>query len=88
MRVGSISPGMVLTDMITDHYRDGVEAPAAFARVFNVIGDRVETVVPFLVDGMLRNEKPGARIAWLTRRRLYARFLLAPFRRRRIMESS
>ena len=35
-------------------------------RVYNILADRVETVVPFLADGILRNDRAGAKVAWLT----------------------
>lgn len=34
--------------------------------IFNILGDKVETVTPFLVEKVLANTKPGVRIDWLT----------------------
>ena len=74
--VGTISPGIVLTDMIT---RDkDVLPPQAWEpvkRVYNILGDRVETVTPYLVDGVLRNKKHGGKVFWLTRHKSGWRFL-------------
>ncbi len=39
-------------------------------------------MTPWLTDHMLVADKSGARVAWLTRRRAFARFMSAPFRTR------
>ncbi len=36
----------------------------------------------WLTDHMLVADKSGSRVAWLTRRRAFARFMSAPFRTR------
>jgi hypothetical protein len=54
-------------------------------RIFNILADRVETVTPYLVDGMLKNTKHGAKIAWLTTPKIAFRFLTAPFVKRDIV---
>jgi len=33
---------------------------------FNIVADTVETVAPFLVEGMLNNKETGAKIVWMT----------------------
>ena len=80
--VGALSPGMVLTDLLLgDRERTGRDW-ARLKRVFNILADRVETVAPWLADRVLANERSGVRIAWLTPRKIVARFVSAPFRRR------
>jgi len=87
--VGSISPGMVMTDML---YREGSEEnpeeEQRTKRVFNILADRVETVAPWLVNKILSNEKTGVRISWLTTWKVLARFLAAPFRHRDVYSES
>lgn len=84
--VGSLSPGMVLTDMLTAPYdRQSQEWPRA-RRIFNILADRVETVTPWLADRMLANQQHGARIKWLTKRKIISRFLRAPFHKRDLFE--
>jgi NAD(P)-dependent dehydrogenase (short-subunit alcohol dehydrogenase family) len=80
--VGSIRPGMVITDMITRQFEDRPEELERVKGIFNIIADRVETVAPWLARKILENNKHGARITWLTRWKLMRRFLLAPFRKR------
>lgn len=82
--VGSLSPGMTLTDMIlSETEADSVQRRQA-TRILNILGDRVETVTPFLARKMLANTKTGVRFAWLTPPKIFLRFLLAPIRRRDI----
>lgn len=82
--VGAISPGMVVTDLITDQYEGRPDDWKRAKRIFNLIADRVETVTPWLVDRILSNRRNGATIAWLTPAKTLGRFMIAPFRRRDI----
>ncbi|MCS6948591.1 MAG: SDR family oxidoreductase [Steroidobacteraceae bacterium] len=89
VKVCYLSPGIVLTDLLRQDMR-GVEPRDSerAKRVYNILGDRVETVTPWLVERVLANERTGVRIAWLTGRKAAARFLLAPIRRRQIVTSA
>ncbi len=81
--VGAMSPGMVITDLITDQYEGKSEQDwERGKRIFNILADRVETVAPWLAAQSLENQKNGARIAWLSRGKILWRFLSAPFRQR------
>ena len=84
--VGSLSPGMVLTDMLTAPYDQHSAEWARARRIFNILADRVETVTPWLADQILANQEHGARIKWLTKRKIIGRFLLAPFRKRDLFD--
>jgi NAD(P)-dependent dehydrogenase (short-subunit alcohol dehydrogenase family) len=79
--VGSLSPGMVTTDLLTDAY-DDPEAFKQSQKIFNIIGDKVETVTPWLVERILENDKNGAKIKWLTRSKVLWRFATAAFNKR------
>jgi NAD(P)-dependent dehydrogenase (short-subunit alcohol dehydrogenase family) len=84
--VGAIRPGMVMTDLVLDGLdRESPDWPRA-KRIFNILADRVETVAPWIARRVLENDRTGVRIDWLTRRRAFARFLLAPFRRRNVFD--
>ena len=39
-----------------------------------MLADKVETVTPFLVEEIIKNEKTGAKIDWLTTEKANARF--------------
>jgi short-subunit dehydrogenase len=81
--VGSLSPGLVATDLLVYSSRSADPAEWARARrVMNILADRVETVTPWLADQALANRRQGARIAWLTRRKAAWRFMTAAFNRR------
>ncbi|WP_436775828.1 SDR family NAD(P)-dependent oxidoreductase [Yinghuangia sp. YIM S09857] len=80
LRVAHLSPGMVVTDLLTHDYSDAEFAKAR--KVFAILADRVETVAPWLADRVLSGVPNGGRVAWLTRRKAMARFLAAPFRHR------
>lgn len=80
--VGSLRPGMVITDFITSQFEGRAEEWERAKRIFNIIGDRVETVAPWLVDRMLGNEKHGAQISWISRGKMMLRFLSAPISKR------
>ncbi|TDQ42807.1 SDR family oxidoreductase [Aureibacillus halotolerans] len=85
--IGSISPGMVVTELMTGVYEVGSEKEAQMKRALNLLGDRVETVTPWLVKNMLSNQTSGKRIQWLTRRKILARVLLGKLRKRQVLTS-
>jgi NAD(P)-dependent dehydrogenase (short-subunit alcohol dehydrogenase family) len=85
--IGSLSPGMVPTDLLV--YSSRNEDPAKWEkskRIMNKLGDKVETVTPWLAEQALENTKQGAKIAWLTRRKAFMRFMLPKYKNRRIVE--
>lgn len=85
VKVSTISPGLVVTDLLMESVRSDREEQAK--RIFNILADKVETVTPWLAERVLANEKRGARIAWLTRPKIFGRFLTAPFRKRDLFSS-
>jgi NAD(P)-dependent dehydrogenase (short-subunit alcohol dehydrogenase family) len=80
--VGALSPGMVLTDMLTSEEVRSEEDWEATKRIFNILADRVEDVTPWMARQILDNNRNGMRIKWLTRGKIMGRFLTAPFRKR------
>ncbi len=79
--VGTLSPGMVATDLLTGAYDDPAEFERS-RRIFNILADKVETVTPWLVERILENEKNGAQINWLTGAKVMWRFATAAFNKR------
>ena len=55
-----------------------------FEKIFNILGDKVETVTPWLVDGILASNKTGATVAWLTGPKAGFRFMTAAFNKREL----
>jgi len=83
--VGCMSPGIVTTDMILgERNRMTPEQWAKTRRIYDILADDVQTVTPYLVDGVLNNQKHGARIAWLTTSKVIRRFLASPFLKRKL----
>ena len=85
--VGALSPGMVLTDLILKRYEGkSPEEWESARKIFNILADRVETVTPYLAGQVLKNQKNGARIQWLTGGKAFWRFLTARFNKRDLFE--
>jgi len=85
---GRLSPGMVLTDFMKktpDGEVSEVISDERFRRIFNILGDKPETVAEFFVPRILKNTRNGAQIAWLTGRKAAWRFMTAGFRRDRLI---
>ncbi len=84
--IGSLNPGMVVTELVTSPYDGKPEEWERVKRIFNIIADRVETVTPWLARRILENTKNGARISWSSTWKVMGRFLVAPFRKRDLFE--
>lgn len=82
--IGSLRPGMVVTELITRQYADRPAEWQRAKRVFNLIAERVEVVTPWLAEQVLANERSGVRITYLTRGRMLKRMMLMPFRKREL----
>ncbi len=81
---GGIRPGMVVTKLITDQFKDDPAGWRRNEKIFNILCDRVEVVTPWLAQRILRNRKNGAVISWLTGFKIMRRFMTAPFHRRNV----
>jgi NAD(P)-dependent dehydrogenase (short-subunit alcohol dehydrogenase family) len=84
--LGTISPGIVVTDLIEESKDEDPERWEKTKRMYNILADKVETVAPFIVDGVLNASKPGAAIRWLTTGKAARRFLLQPILKRKVVD--
>ena len=82
VKVGTISPGMVVTDLLIGNYDKTSPEWKNAKRIFNILADKVETVCPFLVEKMIANQKNNAAIEWLTTPKIAWRFMTASFIKR------
>ncbi len=82
--VESISPGMVVTSMLTDPVKTNSEINRDALKVFHILADRMETIAPFLVGKMLANKKHGASIKWLNAWKITGRFIKNVFKKRKV----
>lgn len=88
VKVGRLSPGMMLTDFITkspDGSRSPVLQDKSFQFIFNTLADRPETVAAFFVPRILKNTKNNAHIVWLTNTKSIWRFLKNPILKRELI---
>jgi len=83
--VGTISPGMVLTDLTLGPLRKDPANSGQIIRIYNILANEPDTVAPYLVRKMIVNRKNGAKISWLTTGKVIKRFMFAPFSRRDIV---
>lgn len=82
VRIGTISPGIVATDLLMGDLDESTERGAKAAKVYRILADNVETVTPWLADKVLAATKSGTRIAWLTPMKAAGRFISSPFSKR------
>lgn len=79
-----LSPGMVVTDLLVPPPEQRDRGWEQAKKILNILADTVETVTPFLVEGILAADRNGAAVRWLTRRKVLWRFLSNRFRKRDI----
>jgi NAD(P)-dependent dehydrogenase (short-subunit alcohol dehydrogenase family)/predicted MFS family arabinose efflux permease len=84
--IGSLSPGIVMTDLWDDLYEGMPKRKEKSKKIVNILGDKVETVTPYLAEQVLANDKSGAKIAWLTAPKAAWRFATAAFNKRNLFE--
>ncbi len=79
-----LSPGVVVTDMLVPPPDKRGEAWEQVKKILNVLADTVDTVTPFLVEGMLNATENGTAVRWLTQRKIRWRFFVNIFKKRDI----
>jgi len=82
LKIGAISPGMVATDLVLGHYAGRPQEREKAKWALNLLGERVETVAPWIVERVLNNDQSGVDIRYLTTRKLMGRLLISKFRKR------
>jgi NAD(P)-dependent dehydrogenase (short-subunit alcohol dehydrogenase family) len=82
VRMGYLSPGIVATDLLVPPPDRRGERWEQNKKILNILADTVETVTPFLVEGMLAAEKNGTAVRWLTNGKVRWRFFKALFVKR------
>ena len=86
--IGYMSPGIVVTDLLTKDLND--ENSAEFQNrkgLLNIVADRVETVAPHLVEGALAASKSGVAVRWMTPVQLLGRLIRSPFVKRDVFDA-
>ena len=80
-----LSPGMVVTDLLITP--EAAQDPdwQNKRKIYNILADTVDTVTPWLVDGILATKKNGDAVRWLTPRKVIGRFLMSRIKKRDIL---
>ena len=87
VRAGALSPGIMITDFTMNQIdRADTAAWERTKKIFNILGDKPETVASFLVPRILAERKNGALIAWLTTGKILWRFATAGIARRKVID--
>ena len=83
VKIGYLSPGIVITDLLVPPPERRDKNWERSKKILNILADRVETVTPWLVEGMLKQHgKHGAAVRWLTGPKVQRRFLMNVFKKR------
>ncbi|MGJ8686567.1 MAG: SDR family NAD(P)-dependent oxidoreductase [Spongiibacteraceae bacterium] len=82
VQICTLSPGIVVTDLLIGDYDTGSPEWQKSKRIFNILGDKVETVTPWLASKVLAANASGSKVAWLTNGKAFWRFLTAAFNKR------
>ncbi|MGJ8668748.1 MAG: SDR family oxidoreductase [Oceanococcus sp.] len=75
--VGRVRPGMVISEGMIREIKADPENFAKSRKIMNILGDKPETVAPFLIENILTMSKSGGKVAWLSGGKIASRFLLA-----------
>ena len=86
--IGALRPGMVITEMITDRYKDRPEEWERAKKIFNIIADRVENVTPWLAAKILANQKNGVILAYSSTWKLLWKFISQPIYKRNLFSDN
>ena len=79
---GALQPGMVLTDIIMDRYKDRPEDWESDQKILSIIASPVDDVAAWIADKILNNQKNGAYFKYSNTWRILKRMVLAFFRRK------
>lgn len=87
VQIASIQPGMVITDMVLDQFKENPADLEKFKPILNIIASRVDEVAPVLVQKILANNKHGAHIRYQSPANLMLRFITAPFSKKDLFKT-
>lgn len=85
VQICTMSPGILAPDLLASDLDRTSPEWARAQKTFNILGDRVDAVTPWLADNVLATDKTGTTVVWLTRRKAAGRFISAPFRKRDVV---
>jgi NAD(P)-dependent dehydrogenase (short-subunit alcohol dehydrogenase family) len=76
VKLSSLSPGIVITDLLIGEVENAYDAPRweRAKWIFNVLAEKSETVCPVLAEDVLQNDQGGGRVAWLSTGKVLGKF--------------
>lgn len=84
--VGGLRPGMVATDLLRGRFKNRPEDWERAKKIFNILAEPVESVVPWLAGQMLANQKNGAILSYSSPWKLMWKFITNPFVNRQVFD--
>jgi short-subunit dehydrogenase len=88
VKVGYLSPGIVTTRMAVPEEDKRGEFFFRNMKFLNILADHVETVTPWLVDGMLAAKRNGTAVRWMTTPKAIGRFISSLWKKRQVIEEA
>jgi len=82
VKVCYLSPGIVITDLLVPPPEKRGAGWEQSKKILNLLADTIETVTPFLVEGMLAVKEGGEAVRWLTPGKVVRRKLMSYVRKR------
>ena len=79
--VGALQPGMVLTSMVTGQYSQKPAQWEKDRRILETLSSDVDKVAGWLATKIFNNNKNEARFSYSNSFRIFAKFLMVPFRK-------
>ena len=88
--IGKLSPGIMITDFIKTALgnKEKINLSEKTKKVYNILGDYPDVVAEYLVNGILKNNKNGVKIEWLTNKKAAFRFMTAGFNKRNFFKEN
>ncbi len=86
VKIGALSPGMVITDLVYEQYEGRPEEFKKAKEAFNLLGDRVENVTRHLVELILANDKNGATLEHMSTAKMMTRALTGKLSKRDLFD--
>lgn len=78
--IGKITPGIMITNFISnDVANNKIDLADKTKNVYNILGDRPETIAKFMVEKIIHNNKNDVKFTWLTKAKASKRFIMAMF---------